>query len=234
MNLIVNLLKTINQFSYRQIIITALMIGTLFLIPVLLIVNQQRHGYTGKAAVLVTPIIITPITTGRLPVQPPVIAGVKPYLGKPGDEVVIWGDNFGDNPTEKKLFLDQQPINSIISWVSKEIRFYLPEQARSGQLRLTVGHWQTTWDKPLTVYTDKTITQLSFQPPVITVKNITDLKTVRLWQVINQPPKIIELNPVITASSYQLPVKIDSYQWIALENSAGQLISFWQDPLEIP
>ncbi len=67
--------------------------------------------------------------------RPPAISEVQPLAAVPGEEIVVSGRNFG---TDGRLVIEQFriPPAAIHSWDERELRFRLPEQVRSGLLRV--------------------------------------------------------------------------------------------------
>lgn len=67
--------------------------------------------------------------------RPPSISEVSPVTATPGEEIVVAGRNFG---SDGRLEIEQFriPPSAIRSWGEREIRFHLPEQVRSGLLRV--------------------------------------------------------------------------------------------------
>lgn len=87
----------------------------------------------------------------------PRISLVWPFLGKTGDAVLVYGENFGKNPEDKSLFLGPYsvPESQINQWTPVLIEFKIPPLLLNGafeSLSLTVAGQKAVWDLPLTVY----------------------------------------------------------------------------------
>ncbi len=126
-------------------------------IPVSAWVAQQQTRITSQAF-FEKPTLPTPEKQYGSPSSGnPKISLVWPFLGKSGDSVLIYGENFGNNPQDKSLFLGGQTVteNSIIRWTPTLIEFKIPSLTPNGiseAISLSITGKTTSWLYPLTIY----------------------------------------------------------------------------------
>lgn len=100
--------------------------------------NSRRRGLPLALAVLVA-------STGALVAliihtnQPPRILSIDPQIVEAGDEIVVSGSYFGEQPGRVELAGKTIPAESYSEWSPTEIRLTLPGEVGSGLLRLTSG-----------------------------------------------------------------------------------------------
>ena len=82
----------------------------------------------------------------------PAIQSVEPDSGNVGTEIMITGQNFGDDPDQTELLFSETPA-TIHSITDTEIITEVPEGAETGQIQLTVGE-ETTTGPEFKVYVD--------------------------------------------------------------------------------
>lgn len=225
------ILLFIDRFSFKQLFSIALVFGLLVTMPATLYLSQKEKRIGSKA---VSPNINpTLIMYGPIPGQEPKILGIKPYLGKSGDEVVVWGENFGKKPFGGMIYLGKIKIDQVISWEEGEIRFIIPVNAISSNFSLNVGSWNVVYDKSLNVYSQATQVKISLQDNQLKIINVVGMKKIQIWSSLDTKPTTVELNVVFTGGEFLVPGKFEKIQWITLYDDKGQIISFIQNPTEI-
>src|SRR3990167_2962660 len=102
------LLTAITGLSYRRIITSAFIAGILIGVVAVgvrtagRLAGDKRLG--GQSIGTITPAPqITKRPPGPIPIQPPRLTGVFPWIGKAGDIILIQGEHFGDNPKAKQI-----------------------------------------------------------------------------------------------------------------------------------
>jgi hypothetical protein len=225
------ILDFFDQFSFKQILSTLLLVTLAIFLPFGFWLNQQTHTYKSRAALEPTPIPVT-LAYGELPASSPEIALVAPFSGKVGDEVVIQGKNFGQNPPQSQILFNAAPVGEVRSWQDNEIRFLIPPGAVSGNLTLQIDSWQTVWDKPLTVYTSPSEPKASLQHGRLQLENARGVAKILLWENdLSAPPKEFKFEKPLEVSTWRAPQPVSALNWLVLYDEAGQIIPFWQDLL---
>lgn len=183
-----NILKKFDQLSYRTSFFLCIGITILLFLPILLFAVQNRTQLTSKAAlVLPTP---TPLakTYGSLPTSAPTITRVWPWVGKPGDTIIIEGKNFGTNPPDSRIAIGNVVIDdsAILDWSDTRIELVLPTDAPSGSpVQLRVGTYPVVESVPLVFYDDATPIRLHKTGTNITSQGILDTVQVSSWTSVN-------------------------------------------------
>jgi hypothetical protein len=227
--MITNFLQKIDRLSFGQIFLILLLAFSLGTTATLTMYLQSgKRIDTGYAS---SPQGPTPSTFPSPPISDPVIQGVKPYLGKPGDEVVIWGKNFGSSPSNGYVMLSGT-VSKVTSWEDTEIRFVIP-YTNSGIITVSNGVGEATFGKTFTVYTDETTTHLSYLPDSKSL-HITNseksLDKVVIWD-INQDK--IEINLSGNQQEVVNLEQIDGISWISIFDKDNNPLPFKQEPLEL-
>jgi len=225
------ILLFIDKYSFKQLFFAVLIITSLAMTPIFTSLSIQKTTMNSKAAglPLTTP---TPIFYGSVPKNEPKINGIKPYIGKSGDEIVVWGENFGDYPFGGTLYMGNIKINSITSWKQDEIRFVIPGEATSSLFSIRVGNWNVIFEKPITVYNQTTTTTVHVQDGRLEVLKPINLKKVVVWLSNNDKPltKIIEKS--VNENTWRFPDTVADINWISLYDPQNQLLPFIQNPIE--
>jgi hypothetical protein len=218
----------IDRFSFKKITLFALLIGTFIMLPAIVWLSQQETRLGSKAAVEPTA-IPTPIVYGNPPDRQPEIETVKPFVGKVGDEVVILGNYFGKNPKGAKIFFSGINVKDVISWEDGEIRFTIPQGAKSGSVIVRVGEWQVENDKPLTVYDDSVQNNIELVNNRIILNTFDDVALIRLTTSKN--PQVQEYSVSQKVGKLWESEAIEGgILWIGLYDLEGQMVPFWVNP----
>lgn len=183
-----NILEKIDQLSYKASLILSVGLTVLLLLPVLLFVVQQQTHITSRAGVVEpTP---TPLakTYGELPAGIPVITRVWPWVGKPGDTIIIEGKNFGTNPPDSRIAIGNIVVDesAIVDWTDTRIELVLPTGAPSGEtLELRIGTYPIVQSLPLVFYDNDTPIRLHKTGTDITSDQLPDAVEVTSWVSTN-------------------------------------------------
>lgn len=176
-----NIFKQIDQVSFKQIFSFSVIIAILIAIPITVWTAQQKtetqsSAYFGKPE---------PVKQeyGNPPSGNPQISLVWPFVGKVEDAVIIQGNNFGNNPKNKKLYLGNTlvPEDFIKDWQSNEIVFHVPPDSQFGPIKMDISGKQDTWTYPFTVYSTLTKMQVTENNGVVWVKNNTKPVTMTIF-----------------------------------------------------
>lgn len=64
---------------------------------------------------------------------------IEPAEGKPGDELTIYGENFGDDQSQVSVLFKSDITAEIISFSSTEIKVIVPEEGITGPISVKIG-----------------------------------------------------------------------------------------------
>lgn len=159
--------RIIESMSFNNLVGISLIITIVLMIPITVTLVEQQTKITGRAYFeKPNPVTPTPFEYGNPSLGQPQISLVWPFLGKPGDAVLLYGENLGDNPKEKSLILGSQVINEkdIISWTPTLVKFQIPSDSKVGvfePLELSVANQISVWEHPFVIYSVNTKVQIS-------------------------------------------------------------------------
>ena len=159
-------LEFLDQISFKKLTGLSVVLALLLTIPLNVWLVQQETKTTSEAS-FENPKLTRPEKKyGKPSGDPPQISLVWPFVGKVDDALLIYGQNFGDNPQDKILKMGQVTVNEekINCWTPKLIEFQIPKLPPGGlsePVSLTVAGQTTTWDYPFTVYDFETKTQIA-------------------------------------------------------------------------
>jgi hypothetical protein len=158
--------KAIEKMSYKYLFGVAAVFAMVLMIPITVYLNQQETKIEGQAffkkPTTSTP---TPYQYGSNPKGTTTITLVWPFVGKAGDSVLVYGDNFGNNPQNRSIYLDSQQISEadISNWTNEIVEFRIPNEITEGvfeTIKISVASQELAWDHPFTVYSRNTTTQV--------------------------------------------------------------------------
>ena len=74
------------------------------------------------------------IVNTRIAEGKPIITELNPNIVSSGEELIIYGENFGDKKESSRVFISSLDLLSkyIISWSDTSIKIQIPEKAESG------------------------------------------------------------------------------------------------------
>jgi len=225
------ILLFIDKYSFKQLFFIAIILTSLAMTPIFTSLSTQKTTMNSKASGLpvITP---TPIFYGSIPKTEPKINGVKPYIGKEGDEIVVWGENFGEYPLGGTLYIGNTKIASITIWKEKEIRFIIPNSAISSLFSIRMGNWNVTYGKPITIYDRATTTTVHVQNGRLEVLKPINLKKVVVWADNKDNPLTKVIETPVNETTWVFPDVVNNINWISLYNAQDQLLPFIQNPIE--
>jgi hypothetical protein len=227
-------MKIISFFKYisfRKITALSGILGLLITLPVGVWMVQQETKL-GSSAYFEKPQPISTITQehGKLPQEQPEITLIWPFLGKPGDAVLVYGENFGDNPKNKTLVFGNEKIeeNKILRWEDDLIEFQLPNIYTGtyfDPINLTVGEYSTSWSYPITIYDLNTKAQVANPDQELIIKNAPNNISVEIY-FENGQKNVKQLSEDLTLANDS------SILTIVLLDKNDQPIPFLVDPTE--
>lgn len=116
------------------------------------------------------------------PTEPPKIFHVEKFYGKPGDSVLIYGENFGEVQKESRVYLNDTPLDRSTTayWSDNEIEFSLPAKPGIYTVTVLVNNNSAGWWGRVNIYDDLTATKISLsdETSIVTVPNSSFTATV--------------------------------------------------------
>ena len=99
------------------------------------------------------------------PTDPPQIDRVSLFFGKPGDTVVIAGNNFGDEQGASKIYVGNTDAStdSVVRWTNSILEVKIPSQAQTGKVWVIINDKQATWDGYLLISSGVNTAQIGFE-----------------------------------------------------------------------
>ena len=221
-----NILKQIDQISFKQLLGFSIIIALLAAVPITVWTTQQETE-TQSSAYFEKP---DPIKKeyGSAPQDNPEISLVWPFVGKINDAVIIQGNNFGNNPKNKTLYLGNIQVKEeyIKDWQPKEIVFHIPPRSSFGPISINIEGKKDSWTLPFTVYKTTTSTQVTEKDGIVWVNNNPIPVDLSLFMQDGQ--KIDSDNPELGVT-YPQDNQIISVQ---VTNKRGIPLPFYVEPSE--
>ena len=235
-----SVLNQLDQLSFKKIISIGIFLALFFAVPTTVILVQQKTRLASRAAyVKPSPVTIAMNITekpkGAVPVAPPEIGRLFPFLGKAGDIVFIQGKNFGNNPAVKSLKFNGAaiPDTEIAVWENDLIQFSVPVGAESGIVELSTGTHPVSKSYPFIVYDRETKTKLKKKGNVIVGINAEAVDHLEAW--LGDDTHVIPVEGAVPAAAGERPILDTGGEpvlSIVLYNKANQMIPFYVSPVE--
>ncbi len=233
-----NFFEQLDQLSLTKIISISLFMTILMAIPVGVYLVQHQTRLSSRAA-YVKPELMTQAkaTPGPVPVLPPQIGRVFPWLGKEGDIVWLQGKHFGQNPASKQLIIGGKVLteDQIEGWEDGMIQAVIPAGlSQGGVVELKIGHHPATRSLPMVIYNQNTKTKLRKQGNLISVENGSDIVKAIIWTGDDEIPTEqhdLEINDpnhqTAIFDTQGLPLLS-----ILLLDKRGKIVPYYVDPVE--
>lgn len=133
------------KLSWKKILMLNLLLFLVMVIPISINVALNPTRTRSEAALLPKP---QPVTKEfETPTGPPEIYLVDHFFGKPGDAVLVHGENLGGWHKDSWIALSSVKIDleNIVSWTGSYIEFKVPAEAKSGQVEVGILGKKTSW-----------------------------------------------------------------------------------------
>jgi hypothetical protein len=230
-----NFLRFIDSLSYKQIISIAILLAFLFAVPTTVwLVRQQTRLYSSAHKdKLPKSYSYTEEPFGDPSQNPPKILGLKPFLGKVDDVVIISGRDFGQNPEQRAVFFGgvQAAEEDILKWHDDSIEVMVPEGAVSGLVKVVEVDKEDTYSLPFTVYNYETKTRVYWQGNDLMLANgifvqrakIVDSSGREMENYLENPQPVMVLFPNLSSKDI---INISLY------DNRGNLLPFYVNPPE--
>lgn len=235
-----SLLKKIDKLSFAQVISIAFILAIVFAIPTTVILVQQRTRPTPEAYYQKPELIELKevLSLGPIPSDPPKIGRVFPWVGKVGDIIWIQGENFGNNPKEKRLTIAGITLTEdyITSWRESQIQAIIPKSARQGGVvQVKIGQHPVSTSLPIVLYDRSTKIKLVKKDNIISAIGGESIDKVKVWiGDENMPIEIIEV-PDISIPLTKTPLfntEGKPLLTLLLYGKKGQVLPYYVDPVE--
>lgn len=157
-----NWLRWFYQLSWKKISGVAALLFLVAIIPLSLkMVNDRTRTRSEAALIHPSPQAIT--TKFETPAGPPKIYLVDHFFGKPGDAVLIHGENLGGLHKQSSVSLSgtKIPEENLVTWTGSYIEFKVPENAKSGQVEINILGQKTSWPGMFFVTNEQTQTEVN-------------------------------------------------------------------------
>lgn len=95
----------------------------------------------------------TPYSTPNYPADPPVIARVPSFFGKPGDAIVVLGNNFGDSQWGSRAYISGVEVSGdhITQWSNTRLDLIIPANVQTGKVSVNINGKEAVWNGNLIV-----------------------------------------------------------------------------------
>lgn len=226
-------IQTIDKFSFKKIVSFGFFLAVALSIPATVLLLSQQTRLSSQAKIEKPPIIpIEKQDYGPSPLAPIEVIRVYPFLGKASDEVVLLGKNFGLNPKDKFLSLNNIAVEEekIEVWQDNLISFFLPEGVSSGIIKIRAGSFTWESSQPFVIYNTNTSTKVQKNGQTLAIVSPIDIAQAK-YKLVDQPEE--KQIPVIMESNiFSFVTDPGEIQYLLLYNQANQLIPFYVNPIE--
>jgi len=199
--------EKINQLSFPAVFFIASFLTLVSILPLWLYISQQETQSTARAAkTLAVPTIKPRPSTGPVPTNPPTITRAYPWVGKPGDIIIIEGKNFGTYPTNSRISIGGQivPDALISSWTDTRIEAVIPNNPKQGEpVTLRIDTHPIAESIPLVFYDKTTKVRLQKQGTVVTVTGFSGTIHATLYTTNGKKESTINLPADATHQALQ-------------------------------
>ena len=154
-----------------------------------------------------------PISTEfEVPTGPPAIYLVDHFFGKPGDAVLVHGENLGGLHENSWVSLagEKIAIDNLVSWTGSYIEFKVPDTAKSGRVEVSILGKQANWSGMFFVTDVKTKAELRLADGYLKASEIQGGKNLLVWFLIIRGEGEVTITPVnkvkATTKEIDLPI----------------------------
>ena len=232
-----NLFEKLNRLSFPNVFFIATFATLVSIIPLGVFVVQQKTAITSRAVTLPPPpALIQPKTpqSGPVPVDPPILTRIYPWVGKAGDALVLEGKNLGTYPKNRRLSVGGILVSDaeIIEWTDTRIITIIPEAPHQGMpASLRIDTHPVVESQPLVFYTVSTPVRLKKSVNTVSVSGITGSVKATLYTSTGQrditvPAKLEDTIPLFTLSQGE------QIRSIILTDETGSIIPYSITPQE--
>lgn len=232
-------LDAVNKLSYAKVLSIGLFLSLLFGIPILVLMVQQQTRIASRAYKKPEQMVQAQKSSpGPIPVQPPQIGRIFPWIGKVGDIVWVQGGNFGNNPINKSLTIGGIIIreSDITGWRDDQIQAIIPQGAsQGGTVEVKVAQHPVSQSLPIVIYDRDTKVRLIKRGTVITALSGGQIGRVKAWTGDeNTPTEMVETD-LIGNPGGETPLFDTNGQpllTLLLYDTKGNILPYYVDPIE--
>lgn len=231
--------ERIESLSYIQTISISLLIALAFAIPAVVLIAQERTRLGSKA--YQKPQVITSkekLLPGPIPAVAPKIGRVFPWVGKIGDIVWLQGENFGNNPSKKRLIIGGVMLTEdyITSWQDTEIQAVIPQGAKQGGIaEVRVGQHPSSQSLPMVLYDKDAKIKLRKKGTLISAQNAGAVARAVYWTGDERTPTEtaeIAIAPIPAGETPLFDTLGKPILTILLYDAVGTVLPYYVDPIE--
>lgn len=230
--------NTFDRISFVKIFSIAIFLSLLFGLPLTVLLVKQQTRINSRAYEKPEVMVADKPSPGPIPVQPPILGRVFPWVGKPGDIIWIQGKNFGNNPAVKSLKIGGIKVleADIAGWEDDQIQAIIPQEAQQGGVvEIKVGQHPTVTSLPIVLYNKQAKIKLFKKGNLITAKNGGAIAKIKAWLGDeNIPTELVEgqIKGSQTGITSVLDTAGKPILTILLYDSSGQILPYYVDPVE--
>jgi hypothetical protein len=172
------LFEKLNQFSYPTVLFIASGLTLVAILPLWIYISTQQTHLEIKA-VKTLPLVPTTKPSpavGPVPVSPPALTRVYPWVGKPGDVIIIEGKNFGQYPKNRRLSRGGEVVSdaSVSTWQDSRIEALIPPNPQQGgTAAIRIDTYPIAESVPLAFYDETAKVRLRKQGTVISASGVS-------------------------------------------------------------
>lgn len=149
---------TLNNLNIKKALLAVFLLSITLSIPIIALLLKNESSIFTSASV--SNDVSNEIDESKIPypTSPPSIVHVTKFYGRPGDSILIYGQNFGEAQKESSIRLGSSiiPKSDVLYWSDTEIEFALPDNEGMQKLSVNVNGNETTWYGRVNVYTSLT------------------------------------------------------------------------------
>lgn len=212
----------LSKYRYSQIVFIGLLPAILMSIAFFTWLVREENIKTKSSSAANTETVKE--IRGIAPLNETIIEGIKPFFGKAGDEVVIWGKDFGYFPDNSYVQIGDSIASNYTKWTDNEIIFRIPENSKSGIIKIVFERKTLNWDKIFTIYDFNTKNTVEYTDGALTFSGFSNDVNLIVWKDFINPPEIISLPK---GGFYNSVVVGEKPVWIEAQNADGTTEPFY-------
>jgi hypothetical protein len=149
----------LHNLSLKKAVVSVFALSLVLAIPLItLLLTNETTIFTGASESDRPTQEIVDESKIPYPKEPPQVIHVTKFYGRPGDSVLIYGENFGQAQKESAVFIGNTKVEKpdVLYWSDTEIEIALPDAPGTQKLSVNVNGNQSTWFGRVNIYTQLT------------------------------------------------------------------------------
>ncbi|KKS80334.1 MAG: hypothetical protein UV55_C0042G0009 [Candidatus Gottesmanbacteria bacterium GW2011_GWC1_43_10] len=240
------LFEKLNRLSYPTILFIASCVTIACVLPLWIYIARQQTRLATKAMETIPLVeIVKPASTlsnrgeptpmtGPVPLNPPTITRVYPWVGKVGDVIIIEGKNFGVYPKNRRLAVGGAVVEetSISDWQDSRIEALIPPDPQQGDTAaIRIDTHPIVESIPLVFYDETATVRLRKHGDVIAGEGLSGLIHVSLWTANGKREMTVIAQPNEKTTLFTLSPNEEILS-LLLSDEKGTLIPYSLNPTE--